>query len=935
MKLGMARWGLLALTLGLLAGCTDTGAPPSSTPSTVATSPVSSCVATSTPAATAAASGITVTDVHGAAKSSEANTGPNNPANPWTTITAASVDANGKLVVDFKVTTDAAGKNPFTTPIPGSSLRMSIAQLRAGDNAGDSDYWVSYLNKAVTRTTALDPETGKPFGMTAAGYKMNQPQQETASTGTLTTNCNGTYRYVSAVALTGGINISANNTDVSLLPNGGVYAYNAALTHRVAIEIRPASAGAIGAATMGANNASLDFVPDGKTAMMSREVVNTANCNNGCHKTLALHGGPRLDVKICVTCHNPTNGDPESGNNLDLKVMAHKIHSAKYLPSVNFDKAGDLNSLYKNNPEGAVKGTPYTIWGYGNSAVDFSEVVLPNNPANCTVCHSNAANADNYKTKPTKEACGSCHDGINFATGAGKRMWFVDSKITMGVGVGGAEVTRTDAAGFAAQIAAGHKGGPIGKNAACAICHTPSGTQAGPDASPAPITASHGDFGDSYPLGWSKAKTDFTVSLTMSAPANGTNYVAGEKPIVTIVLKDAATGLAIDHTKIGDASTSDFGAGTATGNLYGLANADGTPKGVTTNGALNFYVSGPRALRKPALTTVAANKGFFALDGSIGSSTLANDLRARSGANAVLEDDVSATKLTGVISRVDAAKLQYQLSAIPANMTPGTYVAMVLTTKKSTAGAVPKAMSLGVTTFQVGQATPEKQIAVCQDCHASTVWHDNASNGANGSHPAKFDPDQCGSCHDYDAQVNAYATGASYGTSLANTDYKASYDSAGTKVFTAVTFPPGSGQAYKTGGNILGFGASPISRRVHAVHAGGTVRSDGSPMLNYPYEVYNGENVTITFPMDVKNCEKCHSSATSGTWKSKPSRLACLSCHDSDAAYAHAVTQMIDPTPTILTVAPVAGSTAAKTAPTAGPYSGDEIEACPVCHASK
>ncbi len=44
-------------------------------------------------------------------------------------------------------------------------------------------------------------------------------------------------------------------------------------------------------------------------------------------------------------------------------------------------------------------------------------------------------------------------------------------------------------------------------------------------------------------------------------------------------------------------------------------------------------------------------------------------------------------------------------------------------------------------------------------------------------------------------------------------------------------------------------------------------------MINYPFEIYSGHNVSIAFPQDVKNCEKCHNSTTSGTWKTKPSRV--------------------------------------------------------------
>lgn len=873
------------------------------------------------------------------------------------------------------MTSDAAGKTAYTTAVPASALRISIAQLRPGDSAGDSSYWVNYVNSSKTRTTANDPKTGKPFGTTAAGYKMNQPGQELATAGTLTSTGSGAYRYVSNIALTNGIDISANNTDVALLPNGGKYAYNAALTHRVVIEVRP-GAGTMGDATMGANNAAFDFVPDGKTAKVTREVVNIANCNDGCHKTLGMHGGPRLDVKLCVTCHNPTNGDPESGNNLDLKVMVHKIHAGKVLPSVNLDKSGEFTSLYKTDPAGAVKGTPYRIWGYNNTLFDASEILIPSNPANCVMCHKNAVDADNYKTKPTKEACGSCHDGINFATGKGKRMWFSDSKITMAAGVGGAEVSRADVAGFEAQINAGHKGGAVSNNAACAICHTADGTQASPDASPAPVTAVHGEFSNSYALGWSKAKTDYTIDLSLSAPANGTHYVTGEKPVVTIVLKDAATGTAIDHTKISDAASSDFGAGAlivSTGRIYGLKDATGanTNAGASVNGTLGLYVSGPRALRKPVLTTIPAwNKGFFSVGtGNTYTGNAAIDLRARTTSttlaasatipasfagtysNKMAQDDYQVTydaagvatatpaKVTGVISRTDPTKLQYQLAPIPADMTPGTYVVMLLAAKKSTAGVVPKAMSLALTTFNVGQATEEKKIAFgCPECHSTTVWHDNAVNGANGSHPAKFDPDYCGSCHDYAAPISAIATGA-VPTTAGGKSYKVAFDPmTGEEIYSLVNgtgvFPAGSGQAWVNGGNKFGFGTTPISRRVHGVHAGGTVRTNGSPMINYPYEVYNGENVTIAFPQDVRNCEKCHNSTTSGTWKTKPSRVACLACHDSDAAYAHAALQTLDSTPAIGTTALVAGSTASAT-PTSGPFNGDEIESCPVCHAAK
>ena len=108
-----------------------------------------------------------------------------------------------------------------------------------------------------------------------------------------------------------------------------------------------------------------------------------------------------------------------------------------------------------------------------------------------------------------------------------------------------------------------------------------------------------------------------------------------------------------------------------------------------------------------------------------------------------------------------------------------------------------------------------------------------------------------------------------------------------------------------------GGGTKPISKRTHAVHMGAN--------LNYPVltvdheESVIGRNWQITYPMDIRNCESCHTSATSGAWKTKPNRLACMGCHDSDQATAHMKAQIVDPTPT-------------------APWSGDEKESCAACH---
>lgn len=103
----------------------------------------------------------------------------------------------------------------------------------------------------------------------------------------------------------------------------------------------------------------------------------------------------------------------------------------------------------------------------------------------------------------------------------------------------------------------------------------------------------------------------------------------------------------------------------------------------------------------------------------------------------------------------------------------------------------------------------------------------------------------------------------------------------------------------------FGFGVAPLSRRVHGIHFGNYV--------NKPAETSSDDFSHVIFPQDVRNCTKCHSQSTS--WNEKPSRLACLACHDSDAAKAHASLMTWDATPD-------------------DPWNIGGVESCVICHDS-
>lgn len=141
------------------------------------------------------------------------------------------------------------------------------------------------------------------------------------------------------------------------------------------------------------------FVPDGSKVSVTRDVIRTVSCNK-CHDQLAFHGGSRRSVEYCVLCHTPQTTDADTGNTVDFKVMIHKIHDGKNLPSV-------------------LAGGKYQIIGFNQSVSDWSTVGFPGDVRECETCHeqtTGAAQAKAYFT-PSRAACGSCHDDVDFASG--------------------------------------------------------------------------------------------------------------------------------------------------------------------------------------------------------------------------------------------------------------------------------------------------------------------------------------------------------------------------------------------------------------------------------------------------------------------------------------------------------------------------------------
>jgi OmcA/MtrC family decaheme c-type cytochrome len=303
------------------------------------------------------------------------------------TVNISSVTIETNPVVNFSIIDqDGEAYSDLTAP------RFMIAKLQPGTN-GNPSQWRSYLNRIET-ANGIGPGTNDT----------TQATQE--SNGELINHGAGNYTY-----------IFANNIKAITTPIAVTYEPN--LTHRLAIQISGNNQPVTNVAyTWRPSNGAISEI-------FSRDIVKLANCNS-CHDDLAIHGGGRKDPKMCVTCHNPGSSDANSGNTLDFNVLIHKIHRGANLPSV-------------------IDGQEYAIWGFRDSKHDYSSVHLPMDIRNCSKCHdasdSETPNAPNWFLKPTLEACGSCHDDVDFELG----------------------------------IEGGHAGGVMDDNSGCTICHREGG----------------------------------------------------------------------------------------------------------------------------------------------------------------------------------------------------------------------------------------------------------------------------------------------------------------------------------------------------------------------------------------------------------------------------------------------------------------------------
>ena len=302
------------------------------------------------------------------------------------TFTNASVEA-GTVKVDFTLQ-DANGV-AILGLTKDHDLRFGIAQLThvvettgEGDSAVEADrgfQWQAYINAEKTPNPNWVPE-GETDITPSTQYQANV-EQAAKCDDCLVDNEDGSYSYTFQT------NIAQVTTPLTIT-------YDADATQRITLELEQPNVTA---------NANYDFQPSsGNTeGIQTRDVVSIETCYT-CHQpdSLALHGGRRINIENCASCHTATSGDPETGNSVDFTYMIHAIHRG--------------NERHTYDADGVEVPAPYKVIGYGGGVHNYGKVMFPQKPAaDCSSCHvegANApANADLFKADLSNTACIGCH----------------------------------------------------------------------------------------------------------------------------------------------------------------------------------------------------------------------------------------------------------------------------------------------------------------------------------------------------------------------------------------------------------------------------------------------------------------------------------------------------------------------------------------------
>lgn len=481
-----------------------------------------------------------------------------------------------------------------------------------------------------------------------------------------------------------------------------------------------------GTATAGGNYSAANYDPAKLQRAYIRVSPTTANL--GTSVVNALNGVAVVDFTY-AGAGNPVAAEANAQNVIVTVEACKKCHGAPLLAAAHGGGYKDtLGCVMCHSPLYAGAGAEASVINFTtfihkiHAAKDITEfntrilgagykdITYPRPLSDCNACHTASGRAlgtgdkiNNYKIA-TKDACGACHESATF-------------NLTTG---------------------AGHVGGAQPNSAACALCHQASAI----DGYHTPAVAAKDD-------------REFNVTMAIDPPANGTHYVTGETPKVTVTLKNKSDNSAV------------------AGTVYTAAKDAVTVAGGGLSKA-QIYVYGPRSNAKPVLTKAAA--------------TIVNGVPKQ--AQPLFVDATDANIQT------TSAGFVYKLNPVTADMSGTYFVRATIADYGYKSDSDYKIDSTAFQTIQVNTATAEQKISgnTCVDCHGPGFLEMH-----NARHSVVFNTDECISCHDksgnhadpLDNRVHAIHSASTAGDKL-GIDWK------------AVTYPQGlrskDGAAIKVAG---------------------------------------------------------------------------------------------------------------------------------------
>jgi OmcA/MtrC family decaheme c-type cytochrome len=754
------------------------------------------------------------------------------------------------------------------------NLAFSMAKLVPAAN-GSPAKWVSYIVTTVPTATAAAAPT----------------RPSTDNTGTLVDNKNGTYAYTFYRDITkikdqvAAMTVAAPNNkddlgDLSFVPTA---------THRLTIQV---SGNAPGTGTNTANAVQVtpavamkkpldvihDFIPATGLAVTSadasRDIVSTSKCNE-CHRVLggipgdsaadsgaSFHGGSRNETRYCVVCHteqrkygqteakiDATNKFTTTTSKVDGRAVGnlpnyiHKIHAGQFLAKKNYNYGG----------------------------IALNEVGYPQDIRNCTKCHDGSATStaktaqgDNWKNQPSRVACGSCHDGINFDTGKG--------------------VTLADAAKGLTTSTHGHVGGAQPDDSLCALCHKPAAI----DVAHLPVTPPN--LGSALHINGGNANTNaaWIASNASRLPAGAIKVAydiksvsrnAAKQPVMVFritqngVRKDFASPATSAELWDGfmgapsvyfvfavpqdtTAAPADFNA-SASSYLRSLWNgtASGTGKGTLTGPDADGYYTA-------TLTGVTIPDNAVMLTGGLGYSYSAINTLPLTQTNLADFPVAAATATTGL-----TANMPNKIGGLIVIAPNGQKVATGYTGRRAIvedARCNNCHQELGTFTEDSFHAGQRNDGSTCSWCHnpnrASSGWSADSTSFIHGIHAA----------NKRTVKFNWHATSATEGF------YEIAYPGIlsqcetchlpGTYDFSAAT------------------SAAAMPNRLYRTTATGTLASSGSTYSYSPY-ITKDLNYGAGFAFNAGTAATTQAAAT--TLVDSPTANACFGCHDSALARTH------------------------------------------------